>query len=170
MRTTSLSVPAPPDMGVELLGVPEGSTVDLQVRLESVLEGVLVSATARVTTTGECARCLGVIDDDLEVTFQELYVYPESDAEEDEAGRLYGELLDLEPALRDAVVLALPYQPVCRPDCRGLCVQCGTRLDDEPDHSHHDDVDPRWVALSTYRPEQVRSASEPPAGTAEHEE
>lgn len=170
MRTAALSVPAPPDMGVELLGVPEGSTVDLQLRLESVLEGVLVSATARVTTTGECARCLGAIEDDLEVAFQELYVYPESDAEEDEAGRLDGELLDLEPALRDAVVLALPYQPVCRPDCSGLCVQCGARLDDEPDHSHLEEVDARWMALSTYGTEQATSGGEPPAGMAADEE
>lgn len=170
MRRIELSVPAPPDMGVELLGVPEGSRVDLQLRLESVLEGVLVSATARASTTGECARCLGAIEDDLEVTFQELYVYPESDAEEDEAGRLEGELLDLEPALRDAVVLALPYQPVCRPDCRGLCVQCGARLDDEPDHAHQEDVDPRWAALSTLRPDQVGPMGTTPAGSAEDEE
>lgn len=159
MRRMSFAVPAPPDMGTELLGVPEGSAVDLQLRLESVLEGVLVSGTARVTATGECARCLGPIEDDLEVGVQELYVYPESDAEEDEAGRLDGELLDLEPALRDAVVLALPYQPVCRPDCRGLCVHCGARLDDDPGHHHADEVDPRWAPLSVLSPEQPGSAS-----------
>ena len=98
------------------------------------MEGVLASGQARVSLAGECARCLEPIEDELEVEFQELYVYPESEAEEDEASRLDGELLDLEPTLRDAVVLALPFQPVCQPDCQGLCLECGARLRDDPGH------------------------------------
>ncbi|MEJ7707469.1 MAG: YceD family protein [Nocardioidaceae bacterium] len=102
------------------------------MRLEAVMEGVLASGDARVTIEGECARCLDPIADTLEVRLQELYVYPESDAEADEAARLDGELLDLEPSLRDAVVLALPFQPVCDRGCQGLCVECGARLSDDP--------------------------------------
>jgi uncharacterized protein len=151
MRTLELEVPAPADMGVELLGVPEGSPVELDLRLEAVMEGVLATGRAWVQLTGECARCLDPIEDDLEVTFQELYVYPESEAEDDEASRLEGELLDLEPTLRDAVVLALPFRPVCRPDCQGLCRECGARLDDDPGHTHGPDVDPRWAALSSVK-------------------
>ena len=147
MRTLRLAVPAPTDMGIELLGVPSGSPVEVDVRLESVMEGVLASGQADVTLRGECARCLDSIEDQLEVQFQELYVYPESEAEEDEASRLYGELLDLEPVLRDSVVLALPFRPVCRQDCPGLCVDCGARLADDPGHAH-EDLDPRWAALS----------------------
>ena len=149
MREVTLSVPAPSDLRVELVGVPPGSPVEMQIRLESVMEGVLASGTARVRLDGECARCLEATTDDLEVTLQELFVYPESDAEEDEAARLDGELLDLEPVLRDAVVLALPFRPVCSPDCPGLCPECGTRLADRPGHTHADGADPRWAALAS---------------------
>jgi len=148
MRKLDLTVPAPPDLGIELLGVSEGSPLELELRLESVMEGVLASGRAWVTLTGECARCLDPIEDDLEVSFQELYVYPESDAEEDEASRLDGEFLDLEPTIRDAVVLALPFQPVCEPDCRGLCLECGAKLVVGSDHTHGEDHDPRWAALA----------------------
>jgi uncharacterized protein len=148
MRTMEFSAPAPADLGIELLGVPTGSPVDVALRLEAVMEGVLATGQARVSLSGECARCLDPIEDTLEVKLQELYVYPESDAEEDEASRLDGELFDLEPVLRDAVVLALPFQPVCSPDCPGLCIECGARLADDPGHSHGESVDPRWAALS----------------------
>ena len=148
MQTLELTLPAPADLGIELLGVPEGSPVELDLRLEAVMEGVLASGRAWVTLTGECARCLEPIEDDLEVTLQELYVYPESDAEEDEASRMDGELLDLEPVLRDSVVLALPFQPVCQPDCEGLCPECGVRLLDHPGHAHEENIDPRWAGLS----------------------
>ena len=148
MQTLQLSAPAPADLGIELLGVPEGSPVELDLRLEAVMEGVLASGRARVTLTGECARCLEPIEDDLEVELQELYVYPESDAEEDEASRMDGELFDLEPVLRDSVVLALPFQPVCQPDCEGLCPECGVRLLDHPGHAHEESIDPRWAGLS----------------------
>ena len=148
MRTRNLSVPAPADLGVELLGVPEGSAMEVELRLEAVMEGVLVSGRAQATVVGECARCLDRVEDDLEVTLQELYVYPESEVEEDEAGRLDGEHLDLEPVLRDAVVLALPFRPVCDPDCQGLCLECGARLSSDPGHAHDESIDPRWAALS----------------------
>lgn len=148
MLTKELTLPAPADLGIELLGVPEGSPVELDLRLEAVMEGVLASGRAWVTLTGECARCLEPIEDDLEVELQELYVYPESDAEEDEASRMDGELLDLEPVLRDSVVLALPFQPVCQADCEGLCPECGARLLDHPGHAHEESVDPRWASLS----------------------
>jgi uncharacterized protein len=59
---------------------------------------------------------------------------------------LEGDFFDLEPVLRDAVVLALPLQPVCREDCLGLCSECGALLNEDPDH-HHDAADPRWAAL-----------------------
>jgi uncharacterized protein len=148
MQTLELTLPAPADLGIELLGVPEGSPVELDLRLEAVMEGVLASGRAWVTLTGECARCLEPIEDDLEVTLQELYVYPESDAEEDEASRMDGEQFDLEPVLRDSVVLALPFQPVCQPDCAGLCPECGVRLLDNPGHAHEENIDPRWAGLS----------------------
>lgn len=151
-RQVSRTVPAPADLGIEVLGVPEGSPVELDLRLEAVMEGVLVTGSADVELVGECVRCLAPIEDDLTVSFQELYVYddvrhPPSE-EEDGVGRLEGDLLDLEPQLRNAVVLQLPFQPLCQDDCPGLCVECGARLADDPDHGHQEPIDPRWSALT----------------------
>ena len=113
------------------------------------MEGVLVTGTAEAGLSGECARCLEPIDDTIVGDIQELFVYDDKDVvdEEDETSRLEGDLLDLEPLLRDAVVLALPFQPLCRDDCPGLCVECGARLAEDPDHQHEDATDPRWAAL-----------------------
>lgn len=145
MHKVSRTVQAPADLGLDAVGVPKGADIELDMRLESVMEGVLVSGWARAPLAGECVRCLEGFESDLDVSFQELYVYPDSEADEG-APRLVGDLLDLEPVLRDAVVLALPLQPRCREDCPGLCVQCGARLADDPEH-HHEVADPRWAAL-----------------------
>lgn len=143
------TVPAPADLGTGVIGVPPGSDVDLDIRCDSVVEGVLVTATARVRVEGECVRCLDPVASTAEVTAQELYVYPDQDVDDDEAARLEGDLLDLEPLLRDTVVLALPLQPLCRDDCPGLCPTCGARLADDPGH-RHDETDPRWAALDAW--------------------
>jgi uncharacterized protein len=150
MVRVSRDVPAPPDLGTDLLALPEGSPVRLDLQLESVMEGVYVTGTAHGRAAGQCGRCLTAIEQDVDVDLQELYAYPgkqpEGLSDEDELLELDGDLLDLEPALRDAVVPALPFQPVCRDDCPGLCSECGAALADDPDH-HHDVVDPRWSAL-----------------------
>ncbi|MFI9719530.1 YceD family protein [Streptomyces sp. NPDC052396] len=159
LKRLSRSLPAPADLGIEVIGVAEGAPVELDLRLESVMEGVLVTGTARAPLTGECVRCLEPLERELEADFQEMYSYPDADdrgrpvAEpgddaEDEEDMLFleGDLFDLEPVLRDAVVLALPLQPVCQDDCPGLCPECGARLADDPDH-HHETVDIRWAAL-----------------------
>jgi len=150
MREESRTVAAPADLGVEMVGVPEGTDIELDFRLEAVMEGVLISGTAHASLSGECARCLDPVTLPIEVDFQELFVYSDTrsgeSAEEDEF-RLEGDLIDLEPVVRDAMVLALPLSPLCRDDCPGLCSECGVRLADaEPDH-HHEAVDPRWAAL-----------------------
>ena len=139
---------APADLGTELIGIPAGADLELDLRLESVLEGVLVSGQARGPLAGQCVRCLDDLDAQFEVDLQELFVYPEraEQDDDDELREIEDERIDLEPALRDAVVLALPFQPVCRPDCPGLCSQCGQRLADDPQHGH-EEQDPRWEAL-----------------------
>ena len=152
MRRVTRVVPAPADLGLELIRVPQGTDLSLDLRLESVSEGVLVTGSAHGSVEGECGRCLRPISDTLDVALQELYAYEHSTtdetAEDDEVGRLQGDLIDLEPALRDAVVLALPTHPLCRDDCPGLCPECGAHWDDLPaDHSHRQ-ADPRWAALS----------------------
>jgi uncharacterized protein len=165
-RTETRVVPAPTDLYLELVSVPEGSDVELQLKFEAVTEGVLVSGTATAAVTGECARCLGPVASTVTVSLLELYQYPEErqhgtkqqeswhdEAEEsadaDEVRYLEGGLLDLEPAFRDTVVLALPMSPLCRDDCPGLCVTCGVPLAEAgPEHGHEDRSDPRWAGLT----------------------
>jgi uncharacterized protein len=150
-RLVAFTAEAPAELGIEILRVPEGSPVDLDLRLEAVMEGVLVTGTATAELEGECARCLEPIEDDIAVDIQELYLYDDGDQpydEEADVSRLEDDLLDLEPVLRDAVVLALPFQPLCQDDCPGLCVECGARLADDPDHRHEDPIDPRWAVLT----------------------
>jgi len=156
-RQVTRTVPAPADLGIEVLSVPEGSPVELDLRLEAVMEGVLVTGSATAVLEGECARCLEPISDQSEFTFQELYVYSDQDYSDEDDGavsKLDKDLLDLEPLLRDAVVLALPFQPLCEDDCPGLCVECGARLADDPDHQHEEPIDPRWAGLTALQPEQ----------------
>lgn len=152
MRTVERVVAAPKDLGLALIGVPEGAELGLDLRMESVSEGVLVTGAVTGPAEGECARCLRPISTGLVVTLQELFAYPDSateaTTEQDEVGRLRGDLIDLEPAVRDAVVLALPGSPLCRDDCPGLCPECGAHWDDLPaDHGHDERIDPRWTAL-----------------------
>ncbi|MGW3460057.1 YceD family protein [Streptomyces olivaceoviridis] len=163
LQRLTREVDAPRDLGIQgVVGVPEGAPMELELRLESVMEGVLVTGTARATAKGECVRCLEPVELELEADFQEMFTYPDADdrgrviAEpgddaEDDEDRLFVEdgLIDLEPVLRDAVVLALPMQPVCQEGCPGLCSECGARLADDPDH-HHDAVDIRWAALQGF--------------------
>ena len=144
-------VAAPRDLGVELIAVPVGADLDLDLRLESVSEGVLVSGSVTAPVEGDCGRCLRPIRKSITVGIQELYAYENSTTDEttdeDEVGRMQGDLLDLEPALRDAVVLALPTNPLCRPDCPGLCSDCGVHFDELPADHSHELADPRWADL-----------------------
>ena len=170
--TQTRIVPAPDDLRLELIEVPAGADVALEVRFEAVSEGVLATGTAIAPLAGECARCLAPLTSSVTVGFQELFLYAEGrhdkhekhdkhdkhekydkhdEQEEQDAEGLYhldGDLLDLEPAFRDAVVLALPMSPLCREDCPGLCAECGVPLADAgPGHRHDAAVDPRWAAL-----------------------
>src|SRR4051794_7484044 len=152
MQEIDRTLPAPDGWRVELIGVPAGGDVHLRLRLESVMEGVLVTGELDVPVTGSCARCLEPIEDTLHLDVQELYAYEgsttEATSEEDEVRRIEGDYLDLEPLARDTVVLNLPLAPVCTPDCAGLCVDCGQRLDDLPPDHTHEVVDPRWAGLA----------------------
>jgi uncharacterized protein len=169
--TQTRTVPAPDELRLELIGVPVGADVTLEVRFEAVSEGVLATGTATAPLAGECARCLAPVDSSVTASFQELYLYADGrhdqhdkhekhdkgkhdrhdeHEEQDDGGERYldGDLLDLEPAFRDAVVLALPMSPLCREDCPGLCVECGVPLADAgPGHRHEEAADPRWAAL-----------------------
>ncbi len=166
-RPLSRTVPAPAELGTEVIGVPEGSELRLDLLLESVVEGVLVSGTISGRATGECVRCLDPVERPVDVRVQELYAYPgTASAEDEELLELHGDLLDLEPLIRDAVVPSLPFQPVCTEDCPGLCSQCGARLVDDPLHGH-DDSDPRWAALRQLVASTPTDPSETPSSPSQ---
>lgn len=160
MVTIERVVPSPGDLGLALAQVPRDSEMALQARLESVLEGVLVTGTIDVHVVAECARCLDPLDWEETVEFRELFRYPATDhrgnvvddpAEgEDPLPVVEDDRIDLEPVLRDAIVPQLPMSPTCRSDCAGLCPTCGVRRDDDPGH-RHEEVDPRWAALESLR-------------------
>jgi uncharacterized protein len=153
MRRVQTTVPAPPHLSIEVIGVPPGAELTLDLRLESVMEGVLVSGTVVAPLTGECGRCLDPVQDELEVEIAELFAYEDSttretaDDDEEDVSFMVGDLLDLEPVLRDAIVVELPLTPLCSPDCPGLCAECGERLEVGGGLHHHEVVDPRWAAL-----------------------
>jgi uncharacterized protein len=151
MRTVQRDVPSPAGLGLDTIHVPEGAPLALDIQLQAVTEGVLVTGTVTAPVVGECGRCLDPIEQVFSVGIVELFVYPNSatdrSTDEDEVERLEDDLINLEPVVRDAVVLGLPITPLCRTDCAGLCPTCGQRLDDLPPDHGHDTIDPRWADL-----------------------
>ena len=178
MRRAQRTDPAPADLGQGMAIVAPGSDLVLDLRLESVMEGVLVSGTVQAAMSGECGRCLGPVSGTVTADIQELFRYPESGPysgsrsrhepagadDDDELPLLVDDLIDLEPVLRDALVLELPMSPICRPDCAGLCAECGERLDTLPKDHSHEAVDPRWAALTG-----LRTSVEPVSARPEEE-
>ncbi len=154
-HTQQLTAPAPPDLSAGMVGVPEGAEMTLSVQLEAVTEGVLVTAEVTAPLTGECARCLEPLSQTTEVRFQELFNYGQGEGPPaDDGYSLDGDLLDLEPVLRDALVLALPLAPLCQDDCPGLCAECGVQLARAgSEHGHGGPIDPRWAALAQQLPD-----------------
>jgi uncharacterized protein len=141
-----------------MVRVPSGASLELQVQLEEVTEGILVTADVVAPLAGECARCLDEFTSVTEVRFTELFARQASDADDD-GYVLDGDLLDLEPALRDAVVLELPLSPLCAADCAGLCVTCGARLADaDAGHSHRDDGGV-WAVLRNLVPDGAEAGT-----------
>ncbi|MFN3865825.1 MAG: YceD family protein [Demequina sp.] len=121
-------------------------------------EGIWVSGTVAADAVGECGRCLDEVRLDVAATVQGLFVLSDSNAgagdeEAEDVFEFDGENVDLEEVVRDAVVIQLPFTPLCRPDCPGLCDQCGARLEDDPDHAH-EAIDPRWSTLQSLTEEK----------------
>jgi uncharacterized protein len=145
MREKQLDIVVPEGFGNAVIGVRTGSTLTIDVRLESLHDGILVSGEVDASAQGECVRCLIDVTQPVEVEFQEVFAYSFDEAFD---YTVHDDHVDLEPLIRDAVVLSLPFQPVCQQDCLGLCPECGVRLLDNPGHEHEAPVDPRWAALA----------------------
>jgi uncharacterized protein len=118
-----------------------------RLRAESVVEGVLITGNLEGAAVVRCARCLKEFESGVALDLCELFVAPGRLPDED-AYEISGTDVELEPMLRDAATLALPLNPVCRPDCRGLCARCGQDLNAGTCDCVDDDVDPRWAALT----------------------
>jgi uncharacterized protein len=159
MREFQLDVVVTEPWGEGLVTVQTGEHVVVDARLESVHEGILASGTADSEYRGICGRCLIDIAEPVEVEFQELFAYPGDEANDFE---VQDDHVDLENLVRDAIVLSLPFQPVCRPDCPGLDPVTGERLADTPDVTPREAVDSRWAALAGF-------ASDPAEGSDDSE-
>lgn len=158
-REKHLEFPAPERLGEGIAAVTAGTPIVLDVRLEGLHDGILVSAEIETTATAECVRCLDEVAIPIEVEFQELFAY--SPTEELEYS-VHDNHVDCEPLVRDAVVLELPFQPLCDEDCLGLDPETGEKLT-EPRSTDLPNIDPRWAALETLVSDNTTTANSPAA-------
>lgn len=112
-------------LDVPAVGGCPPSTIDAELSLTSMLDGVSVHGTLHGTAAASCSRCLTPLQVPVEIEVREAFLEPGEETEEDEAYPLEGTLVDLEPLLRDALILNLPTYPRCAEDCVGLCPICG---------------------------------------------
>lgn len=135
-----------------LIVVPGDRLVAVSGSIEAVGDGVLVTATATTTLDAQCSRCLAEFSYPVSVDIQELFIYPDHQAQyaDEEVSLIDNDVVDLADVIRDAIILDQPLIPLCRPDCRGLCPTCGADLNADPDHSHDDAVDSRWLGLTQW--------------------
>ncbi|GAB3560213.1 YceD family protein [Spelaeicoccus albus] len=156
------TVPAPADLKNEVIAVPEGSDIDVSLKLESVVEGIYVSGTVTADAHGECVRCLAPYSERIEADVQELFVYDSEPVGQDEdLYQLEAERLDFSPVLRNNVVMALPLRPVCRPECENFDAVSadGVVWNAEPEDTGTGEGqgDPRWAALQDLLNEKKES-------------
>jgi uncharacterized protein len=145
MREREVDASVPEGFGNAVIGVKDGQNVHIEARLESLHDGILVTAEVETVAEGECIRCLDPVAQTIRVDIAELFAYSFDEAFD---YTVVDDHIDLEPLVRDAVVLALPFQPVCRPDCPGLDPETGEKVADIPDWKPRENLDPRWSALA----------------------
>jgi uncharacterized protein len=168
MKEYQLDIDAPFRVGVPLIGIPEGDLIEIDVRCESVTEGILVTADIFGVAFGECIRCLDPVELEVERRIQELYRYEPTDdkgkksrnkksqsqeedlvdLDEEEVLYVEGEQVNLELPILDAIVLSLPVNPLCDEDCLGLCPDCGEKWESLPEDHQHEVIDARWAGLT----------------------
>ena len=161
MKEYQLDIPAHARIGIPLIAVPEGDLVELDIRLESVAQGVLASAEIYAVAHGECIRCLDPVEVVIDRKIQELYRYEPTnekgrkkrrededvDLEGEEEHQMEGDLMDLEIPIIDAIILTLPVNPLCSDECLGLCPDCGEKWEKLPEGHAHEVIDARWSGL-----------------------
>jgi uncharacterized protein len=150
MSELELDITLTSPMGKGAATVPAGEVIELNLRLESVHEGILATGEVDSAAKAECSRCLEPLNLAVEVDFQELFAYS---LEQEDDFLVQDEKIDLEQAITDAVVLSLPFKPVCSEDCLGLCSECGMKMAEDPEHVHEAKIDSRWSELESFRKE-----------------
>jgi uncharacterized protein len=150
MNELELDIELAIPMGQGAATVPAGEVVELNLRLESVHDGILATGEVDSTALADCSRCLEPLKLAVEVDFQELFAYS---LEQEDDFLVQDEKIDLEQAITDAVVLSLPFKPVCSEDCLGLCSECGVKMAEDPEHVHQAQNDSRWSELESFRKE-----------------
>ncbi|MBF6354743.1 DUF177 domain-containing protein [Nocardia higoensis] len=157
MRELRRTVTTEGRIGLDLVAIPVGAEVELDLQLQAVSEGVLVTGTVTAPTEGQCSRCLETFTDEVSLPVTELFAYPDSTTEQttedDEVYRMSDDLIDLEPLIVDTIGLELPLQPLCSPDCAGLCPECGVAMAIAGSDHRHEILDPRWAGLAKFAPE-----------------
>ena len=150
MKELELDIELAIPMGQGAATVPVGEIIELNLRLESVHDGILATGEVDSTAMADCSRCLEPLKLAVEVDFQELFAYS---LEQEDDFLVQDEKIDLEQAITDAVVLSLPFKPVCSEDCLGLCSECGVKMAEDPEHVHQAQNDSRWSELESFRKE-----------------
>jgi len=170
MREYELDLKITEAVGVDLLSVKPGEIIEVDLRIQAVEEGVLATARVIADATGECTRCLKPIIWPIDESFTELYYYESSsskstkkhssrgkskkdeeiDLDEDELSFLDGDDIDLEPAIRDAIILNLAVNPLCSEDCPGLAEKSGENWAYLSASQSQTPTDQRWAALKDF--------------------
>lgn len=167
-RRIDLALAVPDQLETPVVGI--ASPLRLVGMLESVVDGILVRGDVETTLHMACARCLTALSEGVRIDVAELFVDPTravggEDAEAEEGYEIRGaEHIDLDTLLRDALAPNAPYQPRCRDDCEGLCVACGTDLNEAECGCTDDDFDPRWAPLAQLRLPDPDDSALPDAG------
>jgi uncharacterized protein len=151
------------DLACSGSAVPPDAEVEADVVLESVVGGVAVAGTVRAQWTGTCRRCLEPAAGTLVLAVREHFTVG---GDGEETYPLHDGDVDLEPMVRDAVLLELPQAPLCREGCLGLCPMCGADRNVEPCHCAPAS-DPRWTALDVLRGGDERAQDARPEGGEE---
>jgi uncharacterized protein len=154
-RSYELELHSGQEIGIPMLAIAANDPIEVSVNATSVDEGVLIRGKVKALARGECSRCLDPISFAIEQNFDELYEYESKAAainpdeiDTDEILVIKDDCVDLAVPIRDAVVLALPINPLCQEDCQGLCPGCGEYARNLPADHEHLALDPRWSALS----------------------
>jgi uncharacterized protein len=134
-------------LATELAEVPAEAPVRLDLLLESVVEGVFVSGPVAGEMRYRCARCLRGFSEEFSVEVAELFAH-DREPDDEETYPIGEGAIDLEPMVRDAVILSMPFAPLCTPGCLGLCERCGGDRN-LGECSCGPPIDPRWAALSS---------------------